>query len=276
MITSPEGKTAVITGGAGGIGRAIAETCLEAGMNVVIADVSETALSAAQVELGHTDRLYAVACDIATVAGNEHLRDEALKRFGQVNLLCLNAGVARLKPLPDTTEAEWRLQVGVNLDGPFFGVQAFLPALQTQSDAHIVITASVMSLFSAPVMGPYFATKAAALSLAESLYFDLQASESHVGVSVLMPGDTRTDAMKNSIQEDTDPELAEMARADLEQGTHPRVVADAVLAAAQSGEFYVLPNIGEYQPVIDARHARIRNRLMPDAEVTEETEGATA
>lgn len=267
MLKTLEGKVAVITGGAGGIGGAIAQCCLDAGMRVVIADISSEALDRAAKDLHSPERLHTVACDISTLSGNEQLCAATLERFGQVNLVCLNAGAARLKPMQEVTEAEWRLQVGVNLDGPFFGVKAFLPALEQQDEAHIVVTASVMSLFSAPVMGAYFATKAAVLSLVESLYFDLQNAGSHVGVSALMPGDTRTDAMKNSVQDDTDPELAAMAMSDLEHGTAPEVVAQAVLEAAQDGSFYILPNIGDYQDIIDARHQRIRQRLLPDAEL---------
>lgn len=268
MLNSLSGKVAVVTGGAGGIGSAVAKACLDAGMKVVIADISPEALERASAELNAADRLHTVACDISTSAGNETLVAATLERFGQVNLVCLNAGAARLKPVQETREDEWRLQVAVNLDGPFFGIKAFLPALEQQEEAHIVVTASVMSLFAAPVMGPYFATKSAVLTLTESLYFDLQNAGSHVGVSALMPGDTRTDAMKNSVQEDTDPDIAEMAKNDLAAGTPPRVVADAVLSAVQSGEFYILPNIGEYQDLIDARHERIKQRLMPDTDLS--------
>lgn len=268
MLKSLPGKVAVVTGGAGGIGCAIARACLDADMNVVIADISQEALDRAASELDRPEQVLTVACDISSLSGNEKLAAAALQRFGQVNLVCLNAGAARLKPVQDTREDEWRLQVAVNLDGPFFGVKAFMPLLELQEEAHLVVTASVMSLFAAPVMGPYFATKAAVLTLTESLYFDLQNAGSHVTVSALMPGDTRTDAMKNSIQADTDPAIREMAENDLSEATPPNVVAEAVLASAQSGEFYVLPNIGGYQELIDARHQRIKQRLMPDAEVS--------
>ena len=266
MITDWQDKVAVITGGASGIGLALARCCLDRGMRVAIADISDASLDSATLELNAGEQLLAVTCDVSTQSGNEALADQVADHFGAINLVCLNAGMGRLRPLQETSEQEWRLQVGVNLDGPFFGAQAFLPYLEQQEQSHIVITASVMSLFSAGMMVPYYVTKAGVLSLAEGLYLELQEAGSAVGISALMPGDTRTNAVANNITEDTDPAVAEAARAELANATPPSKVAGAVLDAVEKSEFYILPNPGNYWAVINARIERIRSGERPQAD----------
>ena len=266
MIKNFQDKVAVVTGGAGGIGMAIAQACLNKGMKVAIADVSQDALDEAVITLDAGDRVIAVRCDVSSMADNQNLADEVEKAFGGANLLCLNAGIGRPIPLPQTSEDQWRLQVGVNLDGPFFGTQAFLSLLEKEDEAHIVVTGSVMSLFSGPIMGAYYATKAGVLSFSEALYLDLQMAESKIGVSCLMPGDTKTNVVKNNTTEDMDPEMVAALEEELKNATPPEVVADGVLNAVETGEFYVLPNPGSYWDVIDARFDRIRTGKNPQAD----------
>ncbi len=263
MISNLQDKVAVITGGAGGIGMALARAALDAGMCVAIADISQEPLDAALLELDGGERLIAIRCDVSSPQSNESLAAQVEAHYGAIHLLCLNAGIGRLRPLQEVTGDEWRLQVDVNLNGPFYGARAFLPYLEKQAEAHIVITASVMSLFSAQMMGPYYATKAGVLSLAEGLYFDLRAAGSSVGVSALMPGDTSTNAVVNSITEDTDPEVAAAAAEELANATPPSVVANAVLQAVQRDQFYILPNPGDYWSIIDARMTRMRSGDNP-------------
>lgn len=264
MIKNLNNKVAVVTGAASGIGKALAQCALDAGMKVVIADINQQALDKALADFNASDRMVAVRCDVSSFEDNKKLAAEAEKAFGGVNLVCLNAGMGRPRLFNEITEAEWNLQVGVNLNGPFFGCQAFLPLLEKQGeDAHISITASIFSLMSSPMMAPYYATKAGVLGMAESMFFDLQMSESKVGVSVLMPGDTSTNAVKNAATGDMDEEMLAAAQAELEAGTPPSVVAQGVFDAVQAGEFYVLPNPGQYWSVIDARIDRIRKGENP-------------
>ena len=266
MISDFSGKVAAITGGASGIGLAMARCALDAGMRVAIADINQESLQAAAAELDAGDRLIGFLCDVADEQSNNDFATEVNRTFGGANLVCLNAGIGRLRPIPEISAQEWGLQIGVNLNGPFFGAKAFLPLLEQQEESHIVITASVMSLFAAPIMGPYYATKAGALSFAESLYFDLAMAESKVGVSALMPGDTATNAAVNNITEDTDPEIAAAAAAELAGGTPPAVVAGAVFDAVKENRFYILPNPGGYWDIIDARMARIRAGKQPQVD----------
>ena len=266
MIKDFRDKVAVVTGGASGIGRALAQCALDAGMKVVIADINQAALDEAAAEFRADDRLIAVQCDVSSLVDNRKLAQAAVDNFGAVHLVCLNAGMGRPRSFTEISEPEWNLQVGVNLNGPFFGAQVFLPLLEKEDDAHLVITASVMSLFSAPMMAPYYATKAGVLSMAESLYLDLQMVESKVGVSALLPGDTATNAAKNAATDDMDPEILAAAQAELEAGTPPSEVAGAVFEAVQRDQFYVLPNPGGYWEIIDARMQRIRKGENPQVD----------
>lgn len=268
MIINPENKVAVITGGAGGIGSAMAKHFLEQGMRVAIADISEEQLNIACAELNAGNRLLTVVADVSTPEGNQSLANRVENYFGQINLVCLNAGIGRLRPLSQVSSGEWNLQVAVNLNGPFYGIKAFMPLLEKSREAHIVITASVMSLFAAPIMGPYYATKAAVLSLAESLYLELEEAGSHIGISALMPGDTRTNVVANNATDDTDPELLAAAAEELAKATPPELIAEDVLKAVQENRFYILPNPGGYLEIIDKRMTRIHQGANPQVDYT--------
>ena len=105
-------------------------------MRVAIADIRRDDLDRVENELQAGDRLLALQSDISTPAGNEQLAGAVAAQFGGVNLVCLNAGIGRLKPLMDTSIDEWRLQVAVNLDGAFYGAKAFLPMLEHRYPTH--------------------------------------------------------------------------------------------------------------------------------------------
>ncbi len=267
MIKNFQGKVAVITGGASGIGKALARQALDSGMKVLIADISQDALDEAVADFDAGDRLIAVRCDVSSPEENKKLAASAEQAFGGVNLLCLNAGLGRPRPFTDVSEAEWNLQIGVNLNGPFFGCQAFLPLLEEQGEeVHIVITGSMFGMMTGPMQAAYFATKAGVLSMAESLYFDLELAGSKVGISVLMPGDTATNAAKNAATDDIDPEIIAAAAAELAAGTPPSEVAAGVFDAVRKDQFYVQPNPGGYWDVIDARIERMRKLEQPSAD----------
>jgi len=264
MIKDPQNKVAVITGGASGIGLAMARSFIDGGMQVVIADNRQDGLDEAVATLQAADRLLAVNCDVSDPDQNVMLAQSAKGRFGGVNVVCLNAGIGRVRhSITEVPIDEWRLQMSVNLDGPFYGVKAFLPLLEEQKEAQIVITASVMSLFGGMIIGPYFVTKAGLLSYAECLYLDLKAMDSHIGVTCLMPGNTATNQVANCTTDDSDPELIEMVAAELRTGTPPQVIGDAVFKAIQTDQFYLLPNVGDFWMQIDARHDRIKTGRNP-------------
>jgi len=245
-----QGKVAVITGGASGIGWAVARRAAAEGMKVVIADIEEGALKQAERELTSqgTDAI-AVATDVADAASVRELRERALRRYGAVHLVHNNAGVGGGGPIWEVPEEDWRWIVGVNLWGVIHGVAAFVPLLIEQGEGHVVNTASIAGLTTAPFIGPYNATKQAVVAISETLYKDLEAAGvSGVGVSVLCPGFVQTriaDAGRNRPDwaPARDVENAEEVRATIQDlvdgGIPPSVVADMVLDAVRTDTFYI-------------------------------------
>src|SRR4249919_2602683 len=135
------GKTAVITGAGSGMGRAFAERFADAGMNIVLADVEVPRLDeAAESVRGRGVDAIAVPTDVSDADAVDRLRDAALERFGRVNLVCNNAGVAGGMSRGSTDLNEWRWVIGVNLWGVIHGHRSFLPHLVELGDGHIVNT----------------------------------------------------------------------------------------------------------------------------------------
>ena len=192
-MDSFEEKVAVVTGAASGMGLAFARRFARAGARVVLADIEKPALDAAVAELtGAGHEAIGVVTDVMKLADVDALRDAALARFGRVNVLCNNAGVAgALQPAGewvDTKTWDWVLQV--NLWGVVYGVKAFLPHLLEHGDGHIVNTASLAGHL--PAWSPYNASKFAVVGLTEGLYAQLHTLGSTVGVSCLCPGFVNT------------------------------------------------------------------------------------
>ena len=188
------GRVAVITGGASGIGLAMAERFAAEGMRIVLADVERPVLERAAAQLADAGvEVLAVPTDVSVAADVEALAAATLEHFGDVHLLCNNAGVgSRGLPVIELPLADFEWVVGVNLFGVIHGLQAFLPRLVANDVGHIVNTASTSAFSYLPRMGPYNATKAAVVALSETLRFELEAEGSHVGVSVLCPSWVRT------------------------------------------------------------------------------------
>lgn len=240
------GKVAVVTGGAGGVGLAMATRFRAAGMRVVLGDVDEGALDAAVAGLG--DDALGVRCDVTSPGDNDALRDAAVDRFGAVHVVCLNAGVAPSGPLLDTSVETWRWLLEVNVLGVVHGIRAFGPALVAQAEGHFVCTASVAGLSSTPSLGAYSASKHAVVGIAATLRDEL--APSGVGVSVLCPGILRTrifESERNRPAEvagetHVDPGALELLRRVLGGAPGPEAVADAVLDAVVEDRLFVLPS----------------------------------
>ncbi len=246
-----QGKVAVITGGGSGIGKAVAAKAAAEGMKVVIADVEEGALKEAQRDLsaGGADVL-AVQTDVADAAAVRDLRDRAVDRFGAVHLVHNNAGVGLGGPIWEIPESDWRWILGVNLWGVVHGVATFVPLFAEQGEGHVVNTASIAGLTTAPFLGPYNATKQAVVAISETLYKDLQtAGVTGVGVSVLCPGFVQTriaesDRNRPAWAPDRElvgaPEMRAAVQAMVDGGIPPAAVADRVFDAVRTGTFYIL------------------------------------
>lgn len=251
-----EDKTAVITGGASGIGRALAERCLAEGMNVVLADIEETALEATAATLGgeSPERVLAVTTDVCSEADLENLRDKTLQRFGGVHLLCNNAGVGAGGGLLDSTLNEWRWTLDVNLWSVIHGCRLFLPAMIDQDeDCHIVNTASAAGLMPYNPSISYTVSKYGVVALSESLHIEMQNKGTRVGVSVLCPGFIKTRIMDSArnrpdhMSDGADDGAAaeteaafEAMRRHVDAGMPAEDVAAKVLASVRAGDLFIL------------------------------------
>lgn len=192
-----QGKVAVITGAANGIGRGMAERCIRENMNVVLADIDEAALDKTEQELRQAGgTVLAVKADVAQAEAVQALAEETRRAFGKIHLLCNNAGLSPYKRSWQMTLTDWNWVMGVNLWGVIYGIHAFLPVMLEQGEeAHVVNTASEAGIIGGRRnMAGYYATKAAVIALSESLYHELAETTSLIHVSVFIPGMVRANA----------------------------------------------------------------------------------
>ncbi len=266
------GKVAVITGGASGIGRAVADRAAAEGMKIVLGDIEEGPLKEAVDDLTSTGaEALGVVTDVSDAASVQALRDRTLDRFGSVHLVHNNAGIGLGGPIWEVSEEDWRWILGVNLWGVIHGVAAFVPVLVEQGEGHVVNTASIAGLIAAPFLGPYNATKQAVVAISETLFKDLQAVGAPIGVSVLCPGFVRTriaESERNRPQWAPDreaPGTAELRGAVQNMvagGIAPATVADRVIDAVRTNTFYILTH-PELDEALTTRFDDILQRRPP-------------
>ncbi len=250
------GKTAVITGGASGIGRGLADRFASERMNVVLADIEEEALDRAVKEMqGHQHSVIGIVTNTMRKDSISALLDKTVQQFGNVHILCNNAGVAatrsRGKGVWELPDADWEWTMGVNFYGVLYGLQVFVPhMLEHGEPSHIVNTASLAGLISGG--GPYGVSKHGVLSLTEGLAADLAAIDANIGASVLCPGFVNTNifaAERNRPNEllgvqvpETPPEAVSAMHNMLKAGKAPSEIADIVFESIQQDRLYVLPH----------------------------------
>jgi NAD(P)-dependent dehydrogenase (short-subunit alcohol dehydrogenase family) len=188
------GRVAVITGAASGLGREFANVAAGLGMRLVLADVQAKALERASEELQHQGaEVLAMVVDVSKGSHVQELADSAVARFGAVHLVFNNAGVGSGGLIWENSEQDWEWVLGVNLWGVIHGVRVFTrvmlecAAADPAYEGHIVNTASMAGLLTAPAMGVYNVSKHAVVALSETLYHDLQLVEAPIGASVLCP-----------------------------------------------------------------------------------------
>jgi NAD(P)-dependent dehydrogenase (short-subunit alcohol dehydrogenase family) len=247
------GRTAFITGAASGIGLALARTFLDRGMNVMMADVEDAALAVAAHGLSnHGDRVAHVRCDVGIAEEIQAAAARAFAAFGNVHVLCNNAGVSRAGLVEEIAVSDWDWVIGVNLYGLIHGLRAFLPHMKQHGEAgHIVNTSSMSGLTPKALAGPYGATKFAIVGLSHVLAEEL--ASTNIGVSVLCPGWTRTNMPDNGRNRPArfggpydyraDPLLAERNRQYVEgsrSGLDPLELAALVVRAIEENEFYIM------------------------------------
>jgi len=255
------GKTALVTGAASGIGRAMAERFALEGMELVLVDVDEPGLERAVADLGGE-------AHVVDVTDTEAL--EALSRnVPVVHVLCPNAGVAPVGPILDMDKATWDWLLGVNLTQVVHLTRLYGPRMVEQGDGHIVYTASGAGIFAVPTLGPYCVTKHGVVGLAETLFLELHGTG--VGVSVLCPGLVKTGIFES---ERNRPERFGGAEHEPDQiqqfhqamisdtGIDASVVADQVLEAVRHGTFWILPH-DDLKALVTARAESIVNGTNP-------------
>lgn len=277
-MESLEGKTAVITGAASGIGLALAKEFGARNMNLVLADVEEPALERATTELeaaGHA--VLPFVLDVRSHDEIQALEAAAIERFGNIHVLCNNAGVGAGGPVADPSNLEaWRWTIDIDLWGVIYGCKVFLPAMLAHGEpCHIVNTASMAGLGSAPFMGPYNIAKYGVVALSETLSKEMQMMNTNVGVSVLCPAFVATgiaESDRNMPQEirdqlppppDADGPMQTLMRDLVANGISTEVVANAVVDAVINDQFWILTH-DETKPGVTQRAQEIVDGVNPN------------
>lgn len=270
-------KVALVTGGASGIGYAMADRFASVGMKIVLADIEEPALDVAERNLKDKGApVLSVRTDVSKAAEVEHLAARAYDHFGAVHVLCNNAGVGGAGLTWEQSLEDWQWVIGVNLWGVIHGLRAFVPKMLAQgTEGHIVNTASVAGLISTPYMSVYQATKHAVVAITESLRMELEMLGSSIGASVLCPGFVATnigESERNRPEElrsvattkETDQQavMRELARQQISAGIKPSEVAEMVLESIRDDRFYVLTH-PRFKKVIRLRMENILEGRTP-------------
>ena len=249
-------KVAVVTGAASGIGRAMSDRFAAEGMKIVLADVDEGALAAAEREMqagGAT--VIAVPTDVSKAEDVEALAIRTRDTFGIPHIVCNNAGVAPpFGSMWERSLADWEWVLGINLWGVIHGLRVFVPLMLEQSEGHIVNTASSAGITSGPAFAIYYAAKHGVVSLSESLHHELALASSKLKVSVLCPSWVTTqilDSDRNRPGHLANPPseqpndrgsaaLDQMARQALASGIGAGEVAEHVLQAIKDEKLYII------------------------------------
>jgi len=226
------GKTAFITGGASGIGLGMATAFLGAGMNVVIADIRPDHIESALDRLGRAN-VHAIELDVTDRGRFASAADEAEGVFGNVHVLCLNAGVGILGPAGDARYDDWDWGLGVLLGGAVNGVQTFLPRLLAHGEGgHIVNTASMAGVLPVPNSVIYTTAKAALIGMSEVLRSELAAEG--IGVSAFCPGPVQTNI--GEVGKARPPRYADSGYADFERQLAEREISPHWMDTLECGE----------------------------------------
>ena len=285
-----EGKVAVVTGAASGIGKAFSERFAQAGMKVVLADIEQKALDATVQEFKQREfDVLGVRADVSKPDAIDALAKQTIDAYGKVHILCNNAGVAvegevsqllsgRGPRMWEQPLSDWHWTFEVNFWGVVYGIRVFLPIMLAQDEeGHVVNTASIAGLTSGAALPIYGASKHAVVRISEALHYQLAEQNAKVKVSVLCPGGVNTRialATRNRPDELWDgttarPTAEELERREQEwaaltgeRGMRPEDVAARVFQAIQDEQFYILTH-DQYDGAIRTRMENILGRQNP-------------
>jgi NAD(P)-dependent dehydrogenase (short-subunit alcohol dehydrogenase family) len=246
------GRTAVITGGASGIGLGMARSFAGRGMQLVLADLDEELLKAAEKEFSAAGTsVVCQVCDVSKLEDVERLAEVTMDRFGAVHVVCSNAGVGIPTSARNVKLADWEWIINVDLWGPIYAVKTFLPLIEEQGVGHINATSSMAGLISSQMMGAYNVAKHGVVALMAAVERELRAKKSNVRASVLCPGPINTNISRHSVDfrpgrgkpkgdSEKAGKLAGNIQAALEQGMHPDEVGELVANAVEQEKFWIL------------------------------------
>jgi NAD(P)-dependent dehydrogenase (short-subunit alcohol dehydrogenase family) len=269
-----EGRVAVVTGAGSGIGAALCHGFAAEGMRVVGADIDIDAARSTVESFGGR----AVHVDVSDPDSVTNLADDAFGAFGQVDVLCNNAGVFQGGRTWEPSLDDWHWTIGVNLFGIVHGIRSFVPRMIEQgSDGHVVNTASVAAIVTAPMAAPYGVSKAAAFSITECLAHDLRSIDSKLGASVLIPsaidtGIARTARVRPERFGEPSPTESGAFVVDFladftSRGLPPLDVVPHVIDAIRNDTF-LIPTRPSYATQLQNRHDRLTARELPaDVEI---------
>lgn len=262
-------KTAVISGGAEGIGFAVAQAMGEQGMNIVLGDIDATQLKEAQAKLeAQGIPVLAVEMDVTSPASWANIAEQAIERYGKIHMLVNNAGVASAPgPIEATNHSDWQWVIDVNLKGVLFGAEAIVPLVKQHGEGGwMVNVASMAGMIGVPYAGAYTATKVAVVGMSES--WNAELAKHNIHVAALCPAFVKTRihlSHRNRQQEHRDlarkpdPKAApkhNAAQELVENGIAPEIVGQRVVEALNAKELYIFTHPAQRQ-VAQQRSAAI-------------------
>lgn len=271
-----EGKTAVVTGAAGGIGLGMTEALTARGMRVVMADIQRGPLEEQAARLSRENKqVLPRLTDVSRQDEIDALLETAVNTFGPVHVLCNNAGVGGAPgPIWETPKADWDWVMGINTDGVMHGLRTFVPhMLEHGEPAHIVNTSSIAGMMTGGG-NVYGISKHAVTRISEGLYFDLQERKANIGVTCLCPGIINTNIVRGILKRPgadpvappadsgTSARRSQFQKYFAEQGMDPRTVGELVVNAMLSNQFYLFTQ-GEFAEGIKSRFDQINAAANP-------------
>ncbi len=269
-----QGKTAVVTGGASGIGRGITRCLAQQGMNLVVADIEQGPLDDVVAELDAAGTaVIGVQTDVSQLTEVEALAGAAIDRFGAVHVLCNNAGIGVSGPVGATSIEDWRWTLDIDLWGPIYGVHVFLPIMEAQGEGHINSTASMAGLYAGPSLGPYNVAKHGVVALMATLERDLRLAGSNVRASVLCPGPINTNIVHSQrnrpaasaaqhVETETGRKFWDLLTRSLAEGMDPDDVGPMVLEAIVDDRFWILTHPSMARIAVDQIDQMLEDRTL--------------
>lgn len=261
-INDFKGRVAVITGGASGIGYALAQRFVQEGIDVVISDINEMAVKKAADQLNVTG----IHSDVADADSVQRLADAVMQKYGKIDILVNNAGVGSMGFIKDLTLKDWQWMIQVNLFGVIHGIHSFLPLLKQNPQGGFVInTSSMAGITTDPgmAMGAYTVTKMGVVGLSRILQKELESEGENIGVSVLCPGPVKTQISQGLTTRTEDSPTGFFDIDASQDGVlaslrwmQPIEVADLVIEAIQQGQPYIVTH-PELWPVVESHHRSI-------------------